>query len=277
MQVQFVKMSPTQNMTILVESAVSRDRQPAVAAALMAYDSVYAEQAGFVETPQNPAARARLQMAGGEFCGNATMSLAALIAWDGGMKPGERGEIPLEVSGMDGILPCGVEMCGDFVRATVQMPSPLRIARHSVAALGREIPVAAVGFSGITHIVVPIGAVAGDWTGFAEQLVDEPPAWVEDDAMGVMLYREGESRIDPLVCVRAAGTTVWERGCGSGTAALGAWLAHRERRAVRAEIRQPGGVITVDAQWSGERVEGISITGEVRLAARGTAYCHCTF
>lgn len=272
MEIRFVKMNPTQNMTILVESEIPRERQPGVAAALMDYSSVYAEQVGFIEAPEDGAAWARLQMAGGEFCGNATMSLAALLAMDRGMRPGERRIIPLEVSGAEGLLQCGVEVCDSYVRATVEMPPPLRIERQILDVEGRKVPVEAVCLSGITHAVVPVDEQSADWARFAEQAVRRRPDWVRDDAMGILLYDEARCRIDPLVAVYATGTTVWERGCGSGTAALGAWLAHSGRAPVSADVAQPGGTITVRADWRENRVSGISITGNVRLAARGTAY-----
>ena len=80
MKISFVKTSPAQNVTVLVTSPVPRDRQAETAAKLLAYDGVGGEQAGFLETPTMPGADARLQMMGGEFCGNAAMSLGAYLA-----------------------------------------------------------------------------------------------------------------------------------------------------------------------------------------------------
>ncbi len=76
MQVQFVKLSPAQNVTILVKDPVPREDQPKIAAGLLSYDSVGGEQVGFLEDSDH-CARMRLQMMGGEFCGNASMSLVA--------------------------------------------------------------------------------------------------------------------------------------------------------------------------------------------------------
>ena len=46
MEVKFIKASPTENMTLLIETPVAREKQLAVAERLIAYGSVYAEQAG---------------------------------------------------------------------------------------------------------------------------------------------------------------------------------------------------------------------------------------
>lgn len=76
MEVKFIKASPTENMTLLIETPVAREKQLAVAERLIAYGSVYAEQAGYIEEAENPAAEKRLQMMAGEFCGKASLSLA---------------------------------------------------------------------------------------------------------------------------------------------------------------------------------------------------------
>lgn len=67
MEVKFIKASPTENMTLLIETPVAREKQLAVAERLIAYGSVYAEQAGYIEEAENPAAEKRLQMMAGEF------------------------------------------------------------------------------------------------------------------------------------------------------------------------------------------------------------------
>ena len=106
MELQFIKASPTENMTLLIETPVPREEHLAVAEKLIAYGSVYAEQAGYIEEPENPAAVKRLQMMAGEFCGNASLSLAAVLAEEKGLSVGEETEIILEVSGADSLVNC---------------------------------------------------------------------------------------------------------------------------------------------------------------------------
>ena len=69
MELKFIKTSPTENMTLLIETPVPRELHLEVAEKLIAYGSVYAEQAGYIEEPENPLAEKRLQMMAGEFCG----------------------------------------------------------------------------------------------------------------------------------------------------------------------------------------------------------------
>ena len=68
---------PTGNITALVETEVPVAEQPAAASAVMEKHPEV-EQVGFVRLLE--AAAAELRMAGGEFCGNATMCTAALYA-----------------------------------------------------------------------------------------------------------------------------------------------------------------------------------------------------
>lgn len=72
--------------------------------------------------------------------------------------------------------------------------------------------------------------------------------------------------------VKTIGSLVWEKGCGSGTAALGAMLADEAKKSIKAKVSQPGGVITVKAGYADGRVKGLVISSLVRMSARGLAY-----
>jgi diaminopimelate epimerase len=301
MEVQFVKLNPTENMTILVESPAERSQYPEIATRLMAYGSVYAEQTGFIEAPSDPAAWARLQMAGGEFCGNAAMSLAAYLVWQRQLSEGVAAVtvpcgtyVPLEVSGAPGLVECTVIPREEVFRCTLGMPLPELIETLSLPFGGSLRELTAVRFPGITHVIVPVETIGGDGKltlkiepnmkqsfmllrGYAEQAAVEWETVIGADAFGVILFTESGFRIDPLVKVKSPSSMMWERGCGSGSAAVGAYLADRSRTGVKLPLAQAGGVIEVNAQWDGTgrfpgRVSALSITGTVRVVARGTAY-----
>ena len=160
MEIAFTKLSPTQNVTVLVESPVPREAHAAIAARLLAVDGVGGEQAGFLEPPSLPGARMRLQMMGGEFCGNASMSTAALLAWQDGLPDGAEADLALEVSGASGLTPCHIRRCGDLYRGTVQMPLPERIesVRLSTDHGTAEFPM--VVMPGIVHVVAADGLLS---------------------------------------------------------------------------------------------------------------------
>ena len=78
---------PTGNITALVETAVDAADQPAVASRIMELEPDV-EQVGFIAFTGDPALPVSLRMAGGEFCGNATMCAAAIFAIRSGLQGG---------------------------------------------------------------------------------------------------------------------------------------------------------------------------------------------
>jgi len=227
----------------------------------MAYGSIGAEQVGFLEAPRLPGVRARLEMMGGEFCGNASMSLAALLAHEDGLADGAAAEIPLEVSGAEDVINCRIVRRGDSFLGTVKMPLPKRIG-----AVGTH---PAVFFDGIVHAILPENAMT---PAEAEAFAREQCALLGANAMGVLLVNTAMSAFRPLVYVRETNSCVWEHGCGSGSAAIGAYAAVQRGSDVSLDLAQPGGVIRVHAACSAGCIQKIEITGTVRIAATGTAW-----
>ncbi len=272
MEIEFIKTSPTQNMTILVKTPVPREKQLALAERLIAYDSVYAEQAGYIEEPENPRAAKRLQMMAGEFCGNASLSLAAWLARKDGLAVGETREYLLEVSGADGLVPCEItkEAYGFFGRA--KMPLPERIEERAFRLEGEELRLTAVVFEGITHVIVP----AELWKEDAERKAETAVRlWTEalpdGAAFGLLLLDENEYTLKPLVYLKGI-SMIWERGCGSGTAAVGAYLAWKNRKAVSVGLQQPGGKMRAEAGYQDGVISALYIAGHISIVAEGTAF-----
>ena len=264
-RLKIVKLSPTENMTVLVETPVPRARHAEIAAELMACGGVNCEQVGYIEPAQDRAARARLQMMGGEFCGNAAMSLAALLCFREGMPDGTETDVPLEVSGAENTLFCHISRISECeYEGAVAMPRPLSIERRVLSCEGFSGAVICVRMDGITHLLLE-----------ASRLKEADPGvllrrWAElfeEEAVGLVLCDFARNEIRPLVYVKPTGSAVWERGCGSGSAAYGAAAAWLTGKAVEIPVRQPGGVITVKAD--AERVE---IRGRVKIVIQGEAW-----
>ena len=270
MELQFVKVNPTANMTILVETPVPRHLHAAVAEALMAYEGVYSEQVGFLEPAVLPGARARLQMMGGEFCGNASMSLAAMLARDAGIS--QPGEIPLEVSGANGLVRVRISPEGAGFRCGVDMPLPDFVGKREFPVDSAKIALPYVRFPGISFAIVPIPMADAE----AARLIASWHHSVGGDAFGILLWDEKKSAMRPLVRVQGTNSAVWERGCGSGTSALGAYMACREKKSVCAEIAQPGGTIGVRGTFSGGALSALSIVGTVLPVCKGVAWIDVT-
>ena len=259
---RYVKLDPTGNLTDLVLSKTDPADEPSITARLMQD----CEQVAYLEKPRQ-GGRARIRLMGGEFCGNAAMAAACYLAREA-VKPGEETTIPLEVSGAEGVLPCRVKALEDGYEGTVPMPRVISIRRETWEGLS----LTAVRMEGILHMICeePLASDAE-----AERLLREIAGQVPDEAVGLIQWKKeasaeadagfvrGEMR--PLVYVRGSGTTVWETGCGSGSAAVGALEAYRGNGTVRTAVRQPGGVICAEAAAQDGEIKNISITGRVKI------------
>ncbi len=249
MNAEYYVLDPTGNITILVSTPVPLDLQVRTASALMEREAA-AEQVGFLSEGRD--CDLSLRMAGGEFCGNASMCAAVIAA----MRTGKKKDIiRLRVSGAPDIVTVrvGEKSDGSFT-GCVNMPVPGKIEIRELPGAGMR-PV--VSFDGISHIIL-------------EELIPKEEAeafagkWCRDlgaDAVGLMFLDRTQDTLTPLVYVPSAGTLFWENSCASGTTAVGAYLASESGKHVVKALRQPGGALTVDAYPDG----ALTITGTVRL------------
>lgn len=270
MELKFIKTSPTENMTLLIQSFVPREQQLAVAEKLIAYGSVYAEQAGYIEEPENPLAEKHLQMMAGEFCGNASLSLAAWLAKEKGLAVGEKTEIILEVSGAESLVRCEIKREEKGFSGRVAMPLPKKIEKRAFTLDGESMELDTVVFAGITHIIVPVSLWGENGVEKAEQAAK---AWAGEmpEAFGILLFDEEKRELKPLVSVENV-SLIWERGCGSGTSAIGAYLAEKTGESVSISLKQPGGIMGVEAEYKNGTIGALFITGHVSIVAEGTAF-----
>ena len=264
MQLSFVKTSPAENITILVDTPVPREKQPAVAGKLLRL--LGGEQVGFIEPPSVWDARARLQMMGGEFCGNATMSVGVYLAMKAALAEDEKKSYVLEVSGSDAPVPCSVKKQGGRWLGTVQMPLPISIGEYRLPT-GKSVP--RVDFPGITHLIVPADAARFPRSE-AERDIRALCRELGAPALGIIRCEEEKRFIEPLVYVAATDTAIWERGCGSGSAAIGAWMTKKEGKGQCLSLKQPGGTIAVASVLQDGAITSLSITGTVAVGKEKT-------
>ena len=246
-------LDPTGNITALVETPVDPARQPETAAALMARHP-QVEQVGFLSPPAEEAVRGTLRMAGGEFCGNATMSAAALALLDDSPDAGEGPRrVLFRVSGAADPVEVRLEReTGDSVRAGVKMPPALGIETRPFVYETKRGDLPVVWMEGISHVIVsdasPLFALK-DRPAEAEEAVK---AWCRElgaEGLGLMFLElgEGDPRLTPLVYIPGSGTLFWENSCASGSSAAGMALAAENGRALRLTLEQPGGRLQVES------------------------------
>lgn len=266
--VSYAIFDPTGNVTALVTSEVAVLEQPRVAQAIMARHPKV-EQVGFVrwalEEAQN-AAQVDLRMAGGEFCGNATMCAAALYLLAGGSGREAHGQTSVlcRVSGAK--LPVEVRLRAagkDAFAAGIHMPAALNLdeVELSLDHLGDTLPL--VRMEGISHLVVtshsPFHALL-DKRDLAERAVHDWCRELRADGLGLMFLDGGldeeSCRMTPLVYVPGSSTVFWEHSCASGSSAVGMYAARRQGAAIDLLLVEPGGTL---------RVTSDSQTGETWL------------
>ena len=253
--IQYSVFDPTGNITALVESDVETGLQPSVAARIMERRPEV-EQVGFVRFSPGGEGLS-LRMAGGEFCGNATMSAAALYLIRRTEKQGtppfldEEETVRICVSGA--AQPVEVRLWAeapDCFRAGVRMPPVLCIGdrEFSRGTLSAKLPV--VWMEGICHIVIEPDSVF--WELLADRMAAEDAvrdwcAVLSADGLGLM-FLDGSvprRRLTPLVYIPGSDTVFWESSCASGTTAVGMYLAAKTGASVDLSLQEPGGALRV--------------------------------
>ena len=269
---QILTANPAGNITVFVLDPVeSRAERADIARAIMKEKRFGAEQVGFVTPPFHNFHKKNLwhlEMAGGEFCGNAARSFGLYVARHHLRSEGEPGvkeTLFVSVSGAE--EPVKVVVDAEKGRAAAEMPKPTSI--DTLPFKNNSLPV--IVFEGITHIIAldmepaeeNFYTILGVYKSGAEI-----PA-----AIGVMFYDTAAGFMKPAVYVRSIDSFVFESSCGSGTAALGAWLSRSlSEGCARYAISQPGGVIEAEIQKKTGEITGITIGGEVKLGESEAFY-----
>jgi diaminopimelate epimerase len=198
------------------------------------YDPLGAEQAGFIIP-----SRMHFQMAGGEFCGNATRAAAIIFSALGG-----ESEVSYTVSGFSGVVNSSVEKISDVKYDVVSSFPHMEVGREDVVlAAGTEVSVVDLG--GIVHVVIG-GALPDDY-GALHRAITEELGLRDRAAVGVVWYRKvggGGVRIDPIVWVKAVDTFYYETSCGSGTIAVA--MVTGERSIIQVTGKSIGADIDAD-------------------------------
>ena len=194
------------------------------------------------------------------------MSMAAWLHRD--LPIGESRALTLPVSGASEPVSCQVTHLDGCFIGTVSMPLPERMETLSLPVCGVRQSLPVVFLPGICHVIVPADMIGRD------RAEDTLRAWgdlLPGEAMGLLLLDEGQTAFTPLVYVKPTDSCVWERGCGSGSAAIGAWLTSVRGTDQCVSLRQPGGVIQVVTRTEdGAHLTALTITGNVCLGESKT-------
>ena len=250
--VEYIKYIPGGNDTALVlKTDYTSDEKKAINDAILKSDKSI-EQVGFVDKGKTP----ELQMAGGEFCGNATRSAASYYL------SGKPGTTQIKVNGKD-IINAGVYENGD-----AWCEIPLYHGKDVIHEI--ESGIYQVRMSGMVSIVIQED-VAEKFLKDKSKLKEIAVQFIENynlknnEAVGIMfLERTDILKIHPVVWVRDVNTLYYETGCGSGTTATAMVEAFLKKQNQKLEIVQPSGLaITAEITIDGDNITKAVISGKV--------------
>lgn len=245
-------LDPAGNVTAIVCSDVPAAERAHIAAQLLRLPELGIEQVAFLAAPRS-GGEIRLEMMGGEFCGNALRCAGFYQA----LRTGAQGKscVLAEISGADGVQP----VMADTAQGTAStvMPLPLSVQPADWA----DVQATRVTFAGITHFVI-------DCAQPDEALVQRAVAAApEASAVGAIFLDRAHGSIKPVVFVRETASCVAENSCASGSVATAVVLtADFADGITEIGIGQPGGTLEVGVQRADGVVTGLSIGGAVRLA-----------
>lgn len=244
-------LDPAGNVTAIVCSDVPATERARVAAQILRLPELGIEQVAFLTEPRS-GGEIRLEMMGGEFCGNALRCAGFYQA----LRTGAQGKscVFAEISGADGVQPVMADTAEGT--ASTVMPLPLSVQPAGWA----DVQAARVTFAGITHFV--IDCAQPDETLVQRAIAAAPEA----SAVGAIFLDRAHGSIKPVVFVRETASCVAENSCASGSVATAVVLtADFADGITEIGIGQPGGTLEVGVQRTDGAVTGLSIGGAVRL------------
>lgn len=246
MKLNTLRADPAGNITLFVLDPVPPGDRAGLAARLMALPGTDTEQVGYVCPPVMGGA-GRLEMAGGEFCGNAARAFGMLTA----QRLGGASQVRVEVSGCEGPVTVEVDWSNRTARAEMPLPRSVRRMESHPGIL--------VDLGGIAHLVVEDVPPSREFFDRVEPLLRDIPGL---EAYGV-IFLEGET-MTPLVKVPAAGTLVWEGSCGSGSLAAAVAQSRDDGPFVRKYV-QPAGTVEASVTRRNGKIVSAWIGGPVNL------------
>lgn len=211
------------------------------------------EQVGFIDFKKKP----ELQMAGGEFCGNATRS-AAILYLDG-----KAGSIKIIVNGKD-VIDAGVY---DNKNAWCEIP----LYQGTDTITSNDDGIYFVKMNGMVCVVIQEN-IAEPYLQQKSKLKEAGMNIIkkynleDNEAVGVMFCEciGGIVKINPVVWVKSIDTLFYETACGSGTTAVAMVKSFKEKKSLVVDIIQPSEmIITASITMENGRINKAIISGPV--------------
>lgn len=248
-----IAINPAGNITLIVKDYVAPILRAVTANQLLSVKEWNAEQIGFAVQPKNDCAAGRLEMMGGEFCGNAARSFGYMLALEKGFV---KGELYVEISGSS--IPLLVTFDTEAGRAKIQMPVPHGCKSIEIPGLG-ELPI--IVMEGIYHVIIENMLVSEKVVKHVIKSVYEN---MKPEALGMLFVQR--KKMKPVVYVAATDSLVYENSCGSGSVAYAYYLSLKYVDGVYGEvIEQPGGEIETVIEKVNGKVLRCEMGGKISI------------
>lgn len=218
------------------------------------------EQCCFVTLPKDSQAVARVEMFGGEFCGNATRSVIQVIT------EGRDYQGMIEVSGVD--RPLNFSVSGGVIAVEMPLPRDEKLATQVDEGT-------LVRLDGIAQLVITDFTYQQNQTPrelLTKLLQENKYSLADQPAVGITYYDEATKKAEFGVWVKAVNTVFDETACGSGTCAIGVAAATAKKQNQKLEVIQPSGEsITTEAAFDNKsgKVVASNIAGKVSILYDG--------
>lgn len=247
-------VDPAGNMTAIVRGEFGNEKRVELAKQILQQEK--AEQVGFEVPPVN-GGDCRLEMMGGEFCGNAVRAFAYLKASE--QHSGGRHAVKVEISGAANPVMANVDLSAGL--AFVQMPKPLGVEEVLVKDTMRPV----VHMEGIDHVIME-GVDADEE--LRRMLFAAMGKW-QPNACGILFLKGDE--MTPVVYVRSTESLIWESSCGSGSVACAWYLAAstgmlNQDGIYKLKFTEPGGVVEAGVMVKNHEIIQCMMGGDIKLA-----------
>ena len=268
-----MKLSTSKNTTVIISDFVSEKYYSEIAKKSMSPIYLAAEQVGFLLPPDNKESIIKLQMSGGEFCGNGVLALGALSKYLGIV---EDQNFLIEISGADS--PLQIEILNnklDKMEFEVKAAMPVDYSsKNFICHLGEEnIQGRIIHLKGISHFILKGSKYFNE--DLLQKIMKELSKNLSTEALGIIPYyiKNKKHCIKPFIFVRKNNSLVFEKGCGSGTLALGLHLVEKLKENIDLEVKQPGSKIKVEIKLNDNtQICKNFLKGKVKLTTTGTLF-----
>jgi diaminopimelate epimerase len=219
MKLKYHVINPGGNTTAIMLGNFTKKLKVKINTQILKMDPII-EQVGFWVKPKDKNNDARLEMAGGEFCGNALRSLGALLA-----RQKKKRSFLVESSGTQEVAKIILS----------KNKSSLRVFTDTI-----NLTETVCKLPGINHILTKRAFTKLSAKNFLKQ-----NGLLKEKAAGVISYKKIKSntyKINPIVWVSGTKTLYEETACASGTIAL-AYMLFAKNKAKDVKVIQPSGSV----------------------------------